>query len=146
MAHLTNFSFEFFMKFSQKTPLNVFYTMVQKVKNDQKLKSRGILPSNRHCRCCARKEHGVLFVHCGLNNRITGRSSYRVGLRAQANFSAQTFKPAHKARAGQRAALSATAAMQHLEQRSASELSAKWVAKNVIDFFFNLPGRSKSST
>ena len=32
--------------------------------------------------------------------------TYRVGLPAQANFSAQTFKPAHKARAGQRAALS----------------------------------------
>ena len=30
--------------------------------------------------------------------------SYRVGLRAQANFSAQTFKPAHKSRAGQRTA------------------------------------------
>ena len=29
------------MKFSQKMPLYVFYTMVQKVKNDQKLKSRG---------------------------------------------------------------------------------------------------------
>ena len=27
---LANFSFEFFMKFSQKMPLNVFYTMVQK--------------------------------------------------------------------------------------------------------------------
>ena len=29
------------MKFSQKMPLYFFYTMVQKVKNDQKLKSRG---------------------------------------------------------------------------------------------------------
>ena len=29
MAHLTNFSFEFFMKFSQKIPLYFFYTMVQ---------------------------------------------------------------------------------------------------------------------
>ena len=41
VAHLTNFSFEFFMKFSQKMRLYYFYTMVQKVKNDQKLKSRG---------------------------------------------------------------------------------------------------------
>ena len=31
---------------------------------------------------------------------------YQVGLLAQANFSAQTFNPAHKARAGERAALS----------------------------------------
>ena len=31
--------------------------------------------------------------------------AYRVGLRAQANVSAQTFKPAHKVCAGQRAAL-----------------------------------------
>ena len=30
------------MKFSQKMPLYLFYTMVQKVKNDQKLKSRGV--------------------------------------------------------------------------------------------------------
>ena len=30
MAHLTNFSFEFFMKFSQKMPLNIFYSIVQK--------------------------------------------------------------------------------------------------------------------
>ena len=29
------------MKFSQKMLLYFFYTMVQKVKNDQKLKSRG---------------------------------------------------------------------------------------------------------
>ena len=29
------------MRFSQKMPLNFFYTMVQKNKNDQKLKSRG---------------------------------------------------------------------------------------------------------
>ena len=55
------------------------------------------------------------------------RSVHRVGLRAQANFSAQIFKPAHKARAGQHAALSiksAAAAMQHLEQESAGELSS----------------------
>ena len=29
------------MEFSQKMPLYFFYTMMQKVKNDQKLKSRG---------------------------------------------------------------------------------------------------------
>ena len=61
-----------------------------------------------------------------LRSPTTTMSTYRVGLLAQANFSAQTFKPAHKARAGQRAALSvqsAAAAMQHLEQRSTSELS-----------------------
>ena len=39
MAHLTNFSFEFFMKFSQKMLLFFFYTMVQK--KETKLKSRG---------------------------------------------------------------------------------------------------------
>ena len=53
------------------------------------------------------------------------------------DLSTQTLKPAHTARARQRAALlvqSAAAAMQHLEQRSASELSTKWAAKNVIDF------------
>ena len=31
----------FFMRFSQKMPLYFFYTMAQKVKNGQKLKSRG---------------------------------------------------------------------------------------------------------
>ena len=43
VAHLTKFSFGFFMKVSQKIPLYFFYTicMVQKVKNDQKLKWRG---------------------------------------------------------------------------------------------------------
>ena len=40
-------------------------------------------------------------------------SSYRVGLWAQANCLAQTFKPAHKARAGQRAALYVTKNAQH---------------------------------
>ena len=54
--------------------------------------------------------------------------TYRVALQAHANFSAPTFKPAHEARAGQRAALSvqfklAEAAMQYLDQRSTSELS-----------------------
>ena len=34
-------SFEFFMQFSQKMRLYFFYTMVQKVKNDQKFQSRG---------------------------------------------------------------------------------------------------------
>ena len=39
-------------------------------------------------------------------DRQQGASAYRVGLRAQANFSTPTFEPAHEARAGQRAALS----------------------------------------
>ena len=39
------FLWNFFMQFSQKMPLYFFYTMVQKkVKNDEKLKSRGVLP------------------------------------------------------------------------------------------------------
>ena len=42
MAHLTNFFFEsVFFKFSEKMPLYFFYIMVQIVKNDRKLKSRG---------------------------------------------------------------------------------------------------------
>ena len=43
-AHLTNFSFEFFYAlFTEDAPALYFvYTMVQKVKNDQKLKSRGV--------------------------------------------------------------------------------------------------------
>ena len=81
--------------------------------------------------------------------------SYRVELLAQANFSAQTFKPAHKARTGQRAALSvqsAAAAMQHLElndgpqaSSSDSELSAKRAAKNVIVFCRADQNRSSKS-
>ena len=35
-----SFPLNFFMKFSQKMPVTVFYTIVQKVKKDQKLKSR----------------------------------------------------------------------------------------------------------
>ena len=35
------FRLNFLMKFSQKMPLYFFYTMMQKVKNDQKLKSKG---------------------------------------------------------------------------------------------------------
>ena len=48
---MTNFSLNFFMQFSHKMPLYFFYTMVKKVKNDQKLKSGlgggggGVLPS-----------------------------------------------------------------------------------------------------
>ena len=41
MALLANFSIDFFMKFSQKMPLYLFYTIVQKSQDDQKLKSRG---------------------------------------------------------------------------------------------------------
>ena len=55
--------------------------------------------------------------------------SDRVGSRAQANFSAPTFESAHEARAGKSAALSirsaAGAAMRHLHQRSATELSSQ---------------------
>ena len=40
------------------------------------------------------------------NNFYCPDSPYRVGLQAQANFSAPTFEPAHEARAGKRAALS----------------------------------------
>ena len=43
MAHLTNFSFEFFKQFSHKIALSFFYTMGQIVKNDQKLKTRRVL-------------------------------------------------------------------------------------------------------
>ena len=35
------FPLNFFLKFLQMMPLNVFYIMVQKVKNGQKLKARG---------------------------------------------------------------------------------------------------------
>ena len=38
---MTNFFFEFFMRSSQRMPLYLFYTMVQKSQNGQKLKSRG---------------------------------------------------------------------------------------------------------
>ena len=42
MEPLTNFSFDFFMKFLHKMPLYFFlYHGAKKVKNDQKLKSRG---------------------------------------------------------------------------------------------------------
>ena len=41
MAHLNNFSFEFFIQFLHKILFYFFYTMEQEVKNDQKLKSRG---------------------------------------------------------------------------------------------------------
>ena len=41
VAHLTNFSFEFFMKLSQKMLLNVFYTMVQKSQKWPKTQIKG---------------------------------------------------------------------------------------------------------
>ena len=51
---------------------------------------------------------------------------YRVGLQAQANFSALTFEPAHEARAGKRAALSVAAAITGPQASSSrGELSAK---------------------
>ena len=71
-------------------------------------------------------------------------AAYRVQLRAQANFSAPTFEPAHEALAGQCAALSVQ--LRQLQLRCStsinspqassprSELSGKRAAKNVIDF------------
>ena len=49
-----------------------------------------------------------LFLLVGQWNNVPPppSSPYRVGLRAQANFSAPTFEPAHEARAGKHAALS----------------------------------------
>ena len=41
MAHLTNFSLEFFIKFSQKMPLNLFYTIVQKSQKWPKTQIKG---------------------------------------------------------------------------------------------------------
>ena len=50
VAHLTNFSFELFMKFSQKMPLNVFYTIVQKSQKWPKAQIKGekVLPKELH--------------------------------------------------------------------------------------------------
>ena len=79
--------------------------------------------------------------------------TYRVGLRAQANFSARTFKPAREANAGQRAALSVQLSQLQLRcgtsisclQASSpcSELSAERAMKNVIAFW--RVGRNLSS-
>ena len=44
VAHLTNFSFEFFMKFSKKMPLYFFYTFVQKSQKWPKTQIKGDLP------------------------------------------------------------------------------------------------------
>ena len=45
VAHLTNFSFEFFYKiFTEDASLLLLYDGAKKSKNDQKLKSRGVLP------------------------------------------------------------------------------------------------------
>ena len=41
VAHLTNLSFEFFTKFSQKIPLNFFYTTVQKSQKWPKTQIKG---------------------------------------------------------------------------------------------------------
>ena len=46
-----------------------------------------------------------MFLSCAFLSKGTF-TSYRVELRAQANFSAPTFEPAHVARTGKRAALS----------------------------------------
>ena len=42
MVDLTNFPFEFFKRFSHKISLYLFYTMMQKVKNGQKVKLGGV--------------------------------------------------------------------------------------------------------
>ena len=48
MAHLTNFSFEFFYKiFTEDASQPLLYHVCKKVKNDQKLKSRG--PALKQC-------------------------------------------------------------------------------------------------
>ena len=79
--------------------------------------------------------------------------TYRVGLRAQANISARTFKPEHEARAGQRAALSVQLSQLQLRCGTSisglqvssprSELSAEQATKNVIAFW--RVGRNLSS-
>ena len=50
VAHLTNFSFEFFMKFSQKMPLHLFYIRVQKSQKWPKAQIKG---------SCIKKERTV---------------------------------------------------------------------------------------
>ena len=80
----------------------------------------------------------------GIQASTLMKNTYRVGLRAQANFSAPTFEPAHGARAGKRAALSVYLSQLQLRcsnsitgpQASSfrSELFPKWAAKNVIAF------------
>ena len=82
------------------------------------------------------REFGLLAEKIG--------KSYRVGSRAQANFSPPTFKPVHGARAGQCAALSVQLSQLQLRcsplisgpqaSSSSGELSAKRATKNVIDF------------
>ena len=57
---LTKFSFQFFMKFLQKMPLNVFYTMVQKSQTWPKTQIKGgpaLSPFNLY-----NVEGGALFV------------------------------------------------------------------------------------
>ena len=46
VAHLTNFSFDFFMQFLHKAPLYLFYTMVQESKKMTKNSNQGggVLP------------------------------------------------------------------------------------------------------
>ena len=72
-----------------------------------------IQPGMTHTAWCS--EIGSLAGHCRCScsmhpvtseNQFLCTRPYRVGLRAQANFSAPTFEPAHEARAGKRAALS----------------------------------------
>ena len=51
VAYLTNFFFEFVMQFSHKMPLYFFIPLCKKVKNDQKLKSRGPASRLSFCQC-----------------------------------------------------------------------------------------------
>ena len=88
-------------------------------------------PPNGGLQLSVRYEHGQVAPLLGpLWNHAN-----RVGLQAQANFSAPTFEPAHEARAGKRAALSVNLSQLQLRcsnsitgpqaSSSRSELSAK---------------------
>ena len=85
-------------------------------------------------------------------------TTHRVELRAQANFSAPIFEPAHEARAGQRTALLVQLSQLHLRCSTSisgpqasfprSELSSKRAAKNVIALcraYRNLSSKSFAS-
>ena len=49
---MTNFSFEFFYEiFTEDASLLLLYHGAKKVKNDQKLKSRGVLPNKKKIEC-----------------------------------------------------------------------------------------------
>ena len=72
VAHLTNFSFDFFIKVSQKMPLYLFYTMVQKSQIWPKTQIKGVscLKTERHSMIeilkglthfCAQTSHFLFF-------------------------------------------------------------------------------------